>query len=200
MKFPFPLPHKPIILASSSPRRAELLQKIGLEFRVHPSAVEEDDLLHLEPVVMVETLAQRKALVVAKLYEQALVIGADTTVVLQDRILSKPESPANACAMLAQLSGRTHFVYTAFTLHDRPSGRSVTEVEKTEVTFRKLSASEIETYVSTGAGMDKAGAYGIQDFSAVFTERINGCFYNVVGFPLTRFYLALQSFCSANLL
>jgi len=94
--------------------------------------------------------------------------------------------------MLTRLSGRTHVVYTAFTLHDRPTDRCVTEVENTEVTFRKLSAREIEAYVSTGAAMDKAGAYGIQDFSAVFTERINGCFYNVVGFPLTRFYLAFQ--------
>lgn len=194
MKFPFSLPRKPIILASSSPRRAELLKKIGLEFRVHASAVDEDDLLHLEPVAMVEALAQRKAEAVGQEYQHALIIGADTTVVLADRILSKPESPAEACGMLSMLSGRTHVVYTAFTLLDLPTGRSKTGVEKTEVTFRELSAHEIETYVSTGAAMDKAGGYGIQDFSAVFTERINGCFYNVVGFPLTRFYLALQEF------
>lgn len=194
MQFPFPLPHKPIILASSSPRRAELLKKIGLEFHVHPSAVDEEDLLRLAPIAMVEALAQRKAAAVGREYEQALVIGADTTVALGDEILSKPASYREACDMLARLSGRTHIVYTAFTLHDRPSDRCVTAVENTEVTFRRLSTREIEAYVNTGAAMDKAGAYGIQDFSAVFTERINGCFYNVVGFPLTRFYLALQEF------
>lgn len=194
MQFPFHLPPKPIILASSSPRRAELLKKIGLAFHVHPSAVDEDDLLHLAPVAMVEALAQRKAAAVAQAYEHALVIGADTTVVLDDVILSKPASHEDACEMLAKLSGRTHIVYTAFALLDRPSDRRLTTTESTEVTFRNLNAQEIAAYVSTGAAMDKAGAYGIQDFSAVFTERINGCFYNVVGFPLTRFYLALQDF------
>ncbi|MEK7728540.1 MAG: Maf family protein [candidate division KSB1 bacterium] len=194
MKFPFALPNKPIILASSSPRRAELLKKIGLAFRVHPSAVAEDDLLNLAPVAMVKALAERKALSVAQQYEHALVIGADTTVVLTEKILGKPESPAAAREMLALLSGKTHVVYTGFTLVDRPSRRTITQVEKTEVTFRELEAEEIAAYVNTGAAQDKAGAYGIQDFSAVFTERINGCFYNVVGFPLTRFYLALREF------
>ena len=198
MNFPFPLPRKPIILASSSPRRAELLKKIGLEFHVHPSAVDEDDLVQLAPIAMVEALAQRKALAVARQYEPALVIGADTTVVLAEQMLGKPESHRAACEMLALLSDRTHCVYTGFTLIDRPTQRMITRVEKTEVTFRKLDAHEIETYVSSGAAMDKAGAYGIQDFSAIFTERINGCFYNVVGFPLTRFYLTLQKFVQEN--
>lgn len=194
MKFPFALPNKPIILASSSPRRAELLKKIGLEFRVHPSDVAEDDLLNLAPLVMVQALTERKAFAVARAYTHALVIGADTTVVLEEKILGKPDSPGAAREMLAQLSGKTHCVYTGFTLVDQPTQRKSTHVEKTEVTFRKLSAEEIAAYVSTGAAMDKAGAYGIQDFSAVFTERIQGCFYNVVGFPLTRFYLALREF------
>lgn len=197
MKFPFPLPNKPLVLASSSPRRAELLKKIGLEFRVHPSAVAEDDLLDLTPVAMVQALAERKALAVAQEYARALVIGADTTVALGGKNLGKPETQAAAREMLALLSGKTHAVYTGFTLVDRPSQRALTQVEKTEVTFRKLSAREIAAYVSTGAAQDKAGAYGIQDFSAVFTERINGCFYNVVGFPLTKFYLALQEFCAS---
>lgn len=194
MKYPFALPNKPLILASASPRRAELLKKIGLEFRVQPSAVAEDDLLHLAPRAMVQALAERKAMAVAQTYASALVIGADTTVVLDEKNLGKPETPAAAREMLAQLSGKTHAVYTGFTLFEQPSQRKSTLVEKTEVTFRKLDAAEIAAYVSTGAAQDKAGAYGIQDFSAVFTERINGCFYNVVGFPLTRFYLALKEF------
>ncbi len=192
MKFPFPLPDKPIILASSSPRRAELLQKIGLEFTVVPSAAPEDDLLHLPPPEMVKHLAQRKAKMVAEKYGNALVIGADTTVVLDEHILGKPVSPARAREMLAMLSGRTHQVYTGFALVDNSTQRMISEVEKTEVTFRRLSAHEIAAYVASGAARDKAGAYGIQDFSAVFAERLEGCFYNVVGFPLTRFYLALQ--------
>ena len=194
MKFPFPLPDKPIVLASASPRRAELLKKIGLEFTVQPSAAPEDDLLHLAAPEMVLQLAQRKALAVAAQFANALVIGADTTVVLDDRIIGKPESPGQAADMLAELSGRTHQVYTGIALVGRPGPRIVDGVEKTEVTFRRLAPAEIAAYVATGAAMDKAGAYGIQDFSAVFTERINGCFYNVVGFPLTRFYLALQGF------
>jgi len=194
MKFPFALPDKPIILASASPRRAELLKKIGLEFTVQPSDVPEDDLLHYPPQEMVLQLAQRKALAVAARHLEAMVIGADTTVVLQQEILGKPASPAEAADMLGRLSGRTHQVYTGFVIVDRPSLRLCSGVEKTDVTFRQLSPAEIARYVESGAAMDKAGAYGIQDFSAIFTERIEGCFYNVVGFPLTRFYLSLREF------
>ncbi|MGH7497111.1 MAG: Maf family protein [bacterium] len=194
MKLPFSLPDKPLILASSSPRRAELLRRIGLACEVQASAAPEDDLLHCPPREMVQLLAERKALTVAEKYERALVIGADTTVVLDQQILGKPASPAHAREMLAMLSGRTHQVYTGFALLDQPSRRLMTGVEDTSVTFRRLSPREIAAYVDTGAALDKAGAYGIQDFSAVFTERIEGCFYNVVGLPLTRFYLALQKF------
>ena len=194
MKFPWPLPDKPIVLASSSPRRAELLEKIGLEFRVRPSHVDEDDLLDRVPVEMVQALALRKAAAVAEAYRDALIIGADTTVVLGQKNLGKPLTPAEAAEMLAVLSGRTHEVFTGFALIDKPSGRQAVDVERTEVTFRHLHREEIAAYVSSGNAMDKAGAYGIQDFSAVFTERINGCFYNVVGFPLARFYVALREF------
>lgn len=194
MKLPFALPDKPIILASASPRRAELLQKIGLPFTVQPSAAPEDDLGHCPPPEMVQQLALRKALAVAGQHERALVIGADTTVVLDQQIFGKPSSPAQAREMLARLSGRTHQVYTGFALIDKPSQRAAAGVEKTEVTFRHLAPREIAAYVDSGAALDKAGAYGIQDFSAVFTARIDGCFYNVVGFPLPRFYLALQKF------
>jgi len=154
----------------------------------------QDDLLHYPPQEMVLQLAQRKALAVAARHLEAMVIGADTTVVLQQEILGKPASPAEAADMLGRLSGRTHQVYTGFVIVDRPSLRLCSGVEKTDVTFRQLSPAEIARYVESGAAMDKAGAYGIQDFSAIFTERIEGCFYNVVGFPLTRFYLSLREF------
>ncbi len=198
MKYPFSLPNKPVILASASPRRAELLKKIGLEFTVQASAAPEDDLGHCPPHDMVEQLARRKALAVADRFSNALVIAADTTVVLDQQVLGKPASLAQAREMLALLSGRTHQVYTGFAIVDQPSQRKISEVEKTEVTFRRLTPAEIAAYVETGAAMDKAGAYGIQDFSAIFTERINGCFYNVVGFPLTRFYVALRNFLQAS--
>ena len=194
MKFPFSLPDKPIILASASPRRAELLKKIGLEFTVQPSAAPEDDLWHCSPQEMVRQLAVRKARAIADKQARALVIGADTTVVLGEHILGKPATPSQAREMLALLSGRTHEVYTSFAIIETPSQRMLGDIEKTEVTFRHLGPREIAAYIASGEALDKAGAYGIQDFSAIFAERINGCFYNVVGFPLTRFYLALQKF------
>ncbi|MDZ7269797.1 MAG: Maf family protein [candidate division KSB1 bacterium] len=198
MNFPLAMPNKPVILASASPRRAELLRKIGLDFEVHPSHIDEEDgVYHLHPAEMVVELARRKALAVADRYDSALVIGADTTVVLEGVVLGKPATPEEAAAMLARLAGRTHEVYTGFAIVDRPTGRLARGVEKTEVTFRPLRPEEIAAYVASGAPMDKAGAYGIQDFSAVFVERIAGCFYNVVGFPLTRFYRTLQEFCES---
>ncbi|MCG3153792.1 MAG: Septum formation protein Maf [bacterium] len=198
MNFPLAMPNKPIILASSSPRRAELLRKIGLQFEVHPSHVDEEDgVYHLPPAEMVAELARRKALAVAKHYDAALVIGADTTVVLDNAVLGKPATPEEACAMLARLAGHTHQVYTGFAIVDQPTGRLAQGIERTEVTFRALQREEIAAYVASGEPMDKAGAYGIQDFSAVFVERISGCFYNVVGFPLTRFYQTLQEFCES---
>ena len=124
MKFPFALPDKPIILASSSPRRAELLQKIGLRFTVQPSDAPEDDLQHCPPHEMVEQLARRKALAVAAQHGNALIIGADTTVVLEGKILGKPDSPAHAREMLALLSGRTHQVYTGIAIVDKQIGRA----------------------------------------------------------------------------
>jgi len=194
MNFPLSLPAKPIILASASPRRKELLQKIGLDFQVRPSDIEENGESHLSPPDLVKELALRKARAIAKDSDDAIVIGADTMVVVDNEILGKPGSPTEACQMLERLSGRTHQVYTGFAIVDAASGRSVAHVEKTEVTFRQLERDEIETYVSGGGALDKAGAYGIQDFSAIFAESIHGCFYNVVGFPISRFYVVFRDF------
>ena len=180
------------ILASASPRRKILLRQIGLEFEVRPSGVSEDHDVPQQPAGHVTILSRRKAEAVASGVADAIVVGADTIVVLDGAILGKPEDQADAARMLRLLSGRTHTVFTGFTIIDKPSGRSVTAVETTEVTFRKLTADEIAAYVASGSPMDKAGAYGIQDdYGAVFVERINGCFYNVVGFPLSRFYCEL---------
>jgi len=194
MKLPLFLPDKPIILASASPRRAEILTKLGLSFTVRPSAIDENLTESLPPAEYAVKLAERKARAVAAEVPAGVIIGADTIVVLEKEMLGKPRSEAEAHEMLRRLSGRTHHVFTGFTILDRPSDRRASGVEMTEVTFRELEEAEIAAYVQSGGAMDKAGAYGIQDLSAVFAERLNGCFYNVVGFPLTRFYLTLRAF------
>lgn len=187
--------YPPLILASQSPRRKLLLRQIGLKFSVQPSAVREDVLDHEAPEENAKRIALSKALEVSKQLKRGIVIGADTIVVLGNQILSKPRTKAEAKKMLRRLSGRAHIVYTAFALIDVETRKQAVRIEKTRVWFRKLSAREIDEYVASGSPMDKAGAYGIQDdYGAVFVKRVEGCFYNVVGFPLTRFYLTLQEF------
>lgn len=186
---------KKFILASRSPRRQRLLKQIGLSFEVRESGVNED-LEHIEiPVDHVRILSQRKANEVGRNVDNAFILGADTIVVLDGSILGKPRDEIDAIRMLNSLSDRTHKVYTGFTILDRPSGKMHTAYEVTDVSFRKLYPNEIKEYVQSGSPMDKAGAYGIQDdYGAVFVEKINGCYYNVVGFPLTKFYLAMDLF------
>lgn len=189
---------KRLILASTSPRRAQLLKLIGMEFEIVGSKLNEDDEVYTMPEVHVLELAQKKALKVAENISDALIVGADTIVALDGEILGKPVSAKEAHAMLRKLSGRTHMVYTGIALVDQPSGKVASDYERTQVTFRNLSDDEIARYVATKSPMDKAGAYGIQDQSAVFVTAINGCFYNVMGFPLAKFYLRLQSFLESN--
>ena len=188
------LPH-PLILASRSPRRLALLQQIGLTVRVHPCHIPEIVDLSVPPEKNAESLAVQKARCAARDVEDGIVLGADTIVVIDGEMLGKPADEADAARMLARLSGRTHTVCTGFALLECPSGRIVSGVESTKVTFRTLPAEEIEEYVRGGSPMDKAGAYGIQDdYGAVFVTRIEGCYYNVVGLPLARVYQALRSF------
>ncbi|GBD06745.1 Septum formation protein Maf [bacterium HR21] len=191
---------RPLVLASQSPRRAELLRLLGIEFRVQPAPITEpDDSAELSPGEYVLQLARAKALAVAQhLCEPALVLGADTTVVLGGQYLNKPRTPEAAAAMLAQLSGRTHEVYTGVVLLRVPELDSFTGVARAEVTFRKLQPEEIAAYVATGSPLDKAGAYGIQDpFGAVFVEHLRGCYYAVVGLPLALLYQLLRQACDA---
>jgi septum formation protein len=185
---------KPLVLASASPRRAQLLRLINLPFTVCPSSVAEDGVNHLEPRDQAVDLAVRKARAVASVFTWGIVIGADTIVEMNGQVFGKPADEEDARGMLRQLSGRTHNVFTGIALMDCPSGRLASSVSQTRVTFRQLDEEEIKAYVAGGSPMDKAGAYGIQDFSAVFASRIDGCFYNVMGFPLTEFYLMLRDF------
>jgi septum formation protein len=185
----------PLILASQSPRRKLLLRQIGLRFVVRPSAVREDLWAHETPEHNAKRIALSKAVEVSRSVKRGIVIGADTIVVLGKEILGKPRNPSEARTMLRRLSGRMHTVYTAFALIDAETRRRVVRIEKTKVWFRELSHEEIKEYFKSGSPMDKAGAYGIQDdYGAVFVKRVEGCFYNVVGFPLARFYRTLSEF------
>lgn len=185
---------KKLILASASPRRENLLKMIGFDFEVVDSQVDEQSEVYTIPEVHVLELAQKKALKVAEKIKSGLIIGADTIVVLNNIILGKPKDAKQAKEILRQLSDRTHTVYTGFAIVEKPSGEMVSEFEKTLVSFRKLADEEIVRYIQSGNPLDKAGGYGIQDQGALFVEKIDGCFYNVMGLPVTKLYQALGKF------
>jgi septum formation protein len=182
-----------LILASASPRRAELLQQLGLSFRVIASDLPEE-VSNGDPARLVKKLALQKAMQVGRSLGGGLVLGADTLVVLGRSILGKPSDAAAASKMLQQLSGKEHSVYTGLALLDAASGRQLTDTVKTKVRFRQLQGVEIEAYVATGEPLDKAGAYGIQGRGAALVESISGCYFNVVGLPLSRLVVMLREF------
>ena len=183
-----------IILASVSPRRFELLKQIGLNFKVIPSDFEEESTLKSSIEELVKYNAQHKGLPIARNHPEALVISADTVVAFEDQILGKPADEQDAFRMLRLLSGNTHQVYTAVGLFLKKYDGLKLDVVCTNVTFRKLTEDEILAYINTGEPFDKAGGYGIQGQGALLVDRIEGCYYNVVGFPLARFYLMLNDF------
>lgn len=183
-----------IILASASPRRFELLKQIGLDFKVVPSNMKEDMNGNGPIEELVKHNAQKKGLDVAEQYQDALVISADTVVAYEEKILGKPANENEAFEMLTLLSGKTHQVYTAIGLFLKKYDGLKLDAVCTNVTFRQLSEEEILAYINTGEPFDKAGAYGIQGQGALLVERIDGCYYNVVGFPLAKFYLMLNEF------
>jgi len=181
------------ILASQSPRRKHLLKLLGLKFKSFHPHIEENHRGE-KPVYYAKKLAEDKAEVANKKFQNKIIIAADTIVVIDGKILEKPKSPDDAKRMLRTLSGKTHIVYTAICLINQNNKKKLIDVEKTLVTFRKLTSKEIDEYVESGSCLDKAGSYGIQDdLGAVFVEKINGCYYNVVGLPLQKLYLMLQS-------
>lgn len=194
---------RPIVLASGSPRRQDLLGRIGLAFRVMVPGLAEERLPGEEPPAMARRLALEKAVWVARelggeAIPGTLVIGADTIVVLGDEVLGKPAGAQEAYAMLSKLSGRTHRVLTGVAVVEiasPPDGFvSKAEVEETLVTFRPLSPEEIWRYIESGEPMDKAGAYGVQGLGSVIVQRVEGCFFNVVGLPLPRLARLLKEF------
>lgn len=175
-----------LVLASASPRRRQLLEQIGLKPEIMPS-MEKEEAMDLPPGKLVEALAKQKAVAVAgRCGQDAVVIGADTVVSVEGRILGKPEDERQAREMLGLLQGRVHQVYTGVAIILAGMGKSLTFSERTDVAVYPMDDTEISRYVSGGEPMDKAGAYGIQGYGSVLVEGISGDYYNVMGLPVCR--------------
>ncbi|MCF7807187.1 MAG: Maf family protein [Candidatus Marinimicrobia bacterium] len=187
-----------LVLASASPRRKVLLEQIGLTFEVHPSHIPEPPLVDQNPASYAEELARAKAIEISQQFPERLVVGADTIVVVDETVLGKPVDDQAAFDMLSLLSNRSHQVITAYSIQLQKEHLEHTTHVMTEVHFKDLSQAEKIQYIQSGAAIDKAGSYGIQDYSGVFVDKINGCFYNVVGLPLSHFNSTLQSLLQAH--
>jgi len=184
----------PFILASASPRRIQLLTSMGYSFTSIPANINEASRAGESPMDLAERLAAEKAGAVSASHPDSLILGADTIVVLDSRVLGKPSDEEDAVVMLQSLSGRTHEVITGISMQLGAAQRRVTTSETTQVTFAPLSNTEIERYASTGSPLDKAGAYGIQDdHGAYFVSGISGDYYTVMGLPLHLLYQNLHS-------
>ncbi len=183
-----------IILASASPRRYEILQSLGLLFKVVPSGINEDEVDTENPIQYVRHYAEKKGRAVAGKYQDALVISADTVVTLDTHIMGKPRDEYHAFEMLSKLSGKKHQVYTSYALLIKKYDKCLVNHTVTDVLFRNLTEEEIWAYINTGEPADKAGAYAIQGQGALLIEGIDGCFFNVVGFPVSRFFIDLDRF------
>lgn len=175
-----------IYLASLSPRRQELLKLLGIKYQILTPQVSELP-MDLTPAGYAQVLAKMKVESVSQQVPKGLIIGMDTIVVLGKKIMGKPKNRSAAREMLSMLSGKTHRVITGIYLLLRPEGNSISSYEMTRVKFRKLSGKEIEQYIKTKEPYDKAGAYAIQGQAGLFVESINGCYFNVVGFPVAKF-------------
>ncbi len=186
--------NKALILASNSPRRKELMRQIGLDFRVDPADVDESVFPGESPEGYAVRVALDKARAAAARAGTGIVIAADTIVVLDDEILGKPADPGDAERMLKLLSGNVHRVITGLAVMDAATGKVLTRTSITRVWFRSLAPHEIISYIATGEPLDKAGAYGIQERGALLVDKIDGCYFNVVGLPLSLLGELLLSF------
>lgn len=180
-----------IILASASPRRAQLMCQLGLDFEVMVSGVAEED-NERDPEVLAGRLALSKARAVAGQVERGVVIGADTVVCVDGELLGKPGNAEEAAGMLRRLSNRRHQVMTGVAVIRQPEGLAHCHVEKTDVFFRSIRDEEINWYLDSGEPYDKAGGYGIQGKASVFVDRLEGCYFNVVGLPLAALCRLLE--------
>jgi septum formation protein len=180
------LNNRKLILASTSPRRAEILKKMNIEFQIiHPDNIQENE-ISSDPVTHVRELSKRKAKSVSEKVKDGLILGADTIVVLNGEILGKPKDKNDARRILKKLSGKTHRVYTGLTLINRPKVKILSSHDCTEVKFNKLEEKEMKNYIATGEPMDKAGAYGIQGMGSFLVDHIKGNLDNVIGLPVKK--------------
>lgn len=175
-----------LVLASSSPRRKALLQSLGIDYTVEHSSFQETAVKNKSPKNHVQGNALGKAQTVAKNHNDALIIGADTVVVYQGMIMGKPKDLKDAVAMLSMLQGNAHDVYTGLAVIDTWSNKTISNYEKTRVIMRALTPKEINSYLKCINPLDKAGAYAIQKYGSLIIEKISGCYYNVVGFPIAK--------------
>lgn len=186
---------RPLILASASPRRAQLLKQIGLEFEVIPSYLPEDIInAGCPPYEIVKELAVKKAKHIAGMISNGLIIGADTIVVLEGQILGKPLGTEHAIEMLTLLSGKEHSVFTGLALLQIPEGKLKVDFSETKVKFRVFDRNEALAYIATGEPFDKAGSYAIQGKGAALVESIIGCYFNVMGLPIAKLVSMLGDF------
>ncbi|GAB4343258.1 MAG: Maf family protein [Calditrichia bacterium] len=190
------LEDRKVVLASQSPRRIELLKNVGLSFEVYPAQIEEGARGNELPAEYVRHMATEKAHWVARRTSADLIIAADTVVTLNGRIYEKPLNHSEAEKMLRELSDNTHHVITGFCM--LYGDKVLIDHEETAVTFYPLSDHEIEMYLQSDEPFDKAGAYGIQGFASLFIRKIDGCYFNVVGFPLGKFYQQLKKLLSVQ--
>ncbi|MFZ5596915.1 MAG: Maf family protein [Bacillota bacterium] len=184
----------PIYLASASPRRRELLEQLGLDFTVVIKNVDESTESGLPPDRVVEALSLRKAEAAARDIDRGLVIGSDTVVVWREKIMGKPKNRREAVEMITCLQGDVHQVYSGLAVINAETGKVHVSHECTRVFFRPATAEEIENYAAAGEFRDKAGGYAIQGLGAVFVKGIEGCYFNVVGLPLSRLAGVLKDF------
>ncbi len=182
-----------LVLASSSPRRIQLLKELGIKFRVIPPPWE-TDIKSEDPVEVARYVALEKARAVAGFLTEGIVIGADTIVVLEGKILGKPRSEEEARSFLRQLSGRVHEVITGIAIINAATNEELVDHEVSRVKFAELSQEEIELYIKSGEPFDKAGGYAIQGIARLFIEWIEGDYYNVVGLPIRKLYSMLKRF------
>ena len=188
-----------IILASKSPRRREILENTKVRFSIKESQIDETIKLNESPKDTVKRLAYEKALDVAKNNEDALVIGADTVVVIDDKILGKPKDETEAYNMIKLLSGKTHYVITGFALINLSLNKKIVDCQISQVTFKELSEATIKDYIQTKESLDKAGAYGIQGYGGLLVKNIQGDYFNIVGLPISKISDLLKDHFDINL-
>ncbi|OUV06006.1 MAG: septum formation protein Maf [bacterium TMED80] len=180
-----------IILASKSPRRAEILSMIGVNFKVAPSKIEEQINPKIEQNEIAINISKAKAETISHKYPNDIIIGADTIVVFNEAIFGKPKDKNESKKMLKALSGNSHKVITGVTIMNKKLGIVKTFSEVTEVFVKKIPTKQIEFYVNNYNTLDKAGSYGIQEWFSVWIKRINGCYFNVMGLPVSKLYKCL---------